>query len=366
MTAPGSTRAPEPIFARLIALRAQLGGTYVFDRTALDQRLSELRRRLQHVPVRLAFPVKTAPISAVLEVFSRHGFVLDVSNGGELELASPLNTELWLNGPASSVSPEVLTDRITSILSSPLQVRAACAAPRRQLGLRLNAGFLLSTRTEPSHFGLELEEAKGAAAALHYRGARIRILHAHGNAQLDRQGYDDLVKNILEFRAHHAPEATIVDIGGGQFQHFHEVPRMVELITGLALHLPSGVELGVESGGAHFADGIYFVAPVTEIIERSTRYDLVLGACLSAALQWSNGNIGLVSGSAATGKPVKIVGASCDEADHRGMLAGVAWDGTTAKPRVGSAVVFSRVSPYAIGRSFGFNGIPRPGLMVLD
>jgi diaminopimelate decarboxylase len=105
---------------------------------------------------------------------------------------------------------------------------------------------------------------------------------------------------------------------------------------------------------------------VVDLIECSTRYDLVVGACLSASLQWSAGSIGLSCGSESTGKPIRIAGASCDQEDHRGTVDGVLWDRTTRKPRKGDPVVFCRVSPYAIARSFGFNGIPKPGLLVVD
>lgn len=342
-----------------------LGGAYVFDQNRLARRLSALANLVGDLPVRWAFPVKTAPFLPVLREFARAGFALDVSNEAELRLAEPLQTPLWLNGPAAHVGALAPAERLTFVLSSASQLTSLAASGCRRVGLRLNASDLLGS-DEPRSFGFERREAIAACDELRRRGTPARVLHAHCNTALDGAGYATLLQALLEIRAQHAPEVEVVDIGGGQFRHFRELEALALLVRRLSERLPAGVSLGIESGGAHFAHGIYLAAPVIDVIERSTRYDLVVGACLSAALQWSRAEIRLRSASVPGGKPVWLRGASCDEADQLGELAGLRWDASSAKPHAGDTIVLARVSPYAIGRSFAFNGIPRPELITVE
>ena len=318
------------------------------------------------LPLALFYPVKTLAAPPVLARIAARGLGFDVSNPAELALV-PAGCPVVLDGPLAlaGAAPEALARVDALFVGSLRQLDQALArAPRPALGLRLSSTDLLGERgLERSRFGLGLDEVRIAAARVRAAGARITWLHAHhGSDVMTGDDYRDLLRRLVAVDAEHGLGVRAFDIGGGQ-GFAHPTPAaLAALLTELCAELPPGARLAAEPGGAQLAGCLGFAARVVDLVIRD-HVDVVLDANLAGALAWSDPALLAPARPAGAPSTVRVLGATCSEHDLAGVFP-FADDGPALE--LGAPLLFEDVSPYAIGRGFGFNGIPAPTLWTME
>jgi diaminopimelate decarboxylase len=343
-----------------------VGGKYWVDRSALLQDIAALKQQVDDLPIQFAFPVKTFALAQVLHDFAQAGFNMDASNHPELELALASGTrEVWLNGPIAAM--EAFEDqRVVAIASSPVQLKTFLERGVQRIGLRIESTWLLENSPCDSRFGLSQADFRDCLTLLRAANRGVEILHAHDAVHPGTPAkYSALLRglSLLASRAELAPR--VLDVGGGQSSSCRDQEATCALVRRLCAQLPDGAILGLEMGDGHFQRGVFYSAPIVDIVERNSCFDVVVGGSLSACLQWSTHGVAMDAVAAAEGKPVRLCGATCHEGDSAGVLSGSRFRSLADGPKIGSPCVFIGVSPYSIGRSFAFNGIPKPKLSFL-
>ena len=349
--------------------RVPSGGAYVLDEKAFEDRLAEMARLAAELPVEFLFPVKTCPVARVLESAARHGFGFDVSNQGELDLLAELEQNLVvLNGPlAQNANPPPSTP-FTFMIGSLEQAATTAQWSAGGVGLRVNSSDLLvgSGASGRSRFGVAVSDIPRVLDEVVGSGSAVTHLHAHhGSNQMTGDDYDRLLAGLLELDRRLGIQAIRFNVGGGQYHSCREIDQLRALVERLASTLPQGVTLVMEPGGANFAGSLYLAAAVLSATEHEEWVEVTVDLCFAATTRWSDCEVvfpyqARARNGAAT---IRLSGASCDEADSLGVFELPPSSAGARRVMAGDAVVFAEVSPYSLARSFGFNGIPKPGLL---
>lgn len=347
-----------------------LGGMYIVDVERIRRWINELVELCARLPVQPIFPVKTFPHAGVLELLSAAGFGFDVSNRAEFELVGEFDDTFTLvNGPLAGANgwDYPFTRGLLPLASTLDQVEALAQSHAQAVGFRIDSVDLLGPGRgiERSKFGLDVEQIPDALARARDGGHQVRYFHAHhGNDQMRPSDYRELLCALLEVAERNRVELDAVNIGGGQAACRQQA--LPELLEDLCSLLPEHTELHLEGGALHFEDAVFLAAPIAEVQRGQQGCDVTLGVCLGAALAWSAPSVYFpYSSPAAHLGRVHLLGGSCAEGDYFGAVEFCARSPRVCELEEGMPVVFTHVSPYAIGRSFSFNGIPAPELEFL-
>jgi len=205
------TTAPRALLAEVARAHGTPAYVYLWD--AIAERIAYIRR-LFGDRVQLSYAVKANPNRALLRRMSEVVDLLDLSSGGELELALGAGYapgRLSFSGPGKSRSE---LERAVSVgcekiiiesLGELEELEEVAQARQRPAGvlLRINPqrlpragkGFGIGMSGQPSQFGIDEEEVDGALERLS-SSARVRLAGLHVYAATQSLTADAIVQNV--------------------------------------------------------------------------------------------------------------------------------------------------------------------------
>jgi diaminopimelate decarboxylase len=295
--------------------------------------LADAARTSEGITVRFAYSVKTNPDSRLLELARSFGLCVEVISEGELAhaLAVGISADrIVLNGPvqpSGAVAAGALYVRFCDSIEA-LDSLLDGQGPRATVvGLRLRP---VGVR---SRFGIPLDEAEefSALVARIQRFPRGQQLGLHFHLPSDAIGVHRwwrVYRSMLQWgRALQAVgDVTIsaLDVGGGWFPEDWSVellPRLGELATEAAHHLPGLRELLLEPGKALAQPSMAVLARVVEVrVSRDGSREAVLDAAVSdlPMSRFYPHRVAIRSGSgwqALAGGEDRLLGRICMETD---------------------------------------------------
>ena len=218
------------------ALVERVGGTplYVYDHTAMSERIAELRQTLP-AALHLHYAVKANPMPAVLRHLAARVDGFDIASGGELTLA------LEAGMPAERISfagPGKRRDELGQAIAAGVQISVeseseleavvrigACLGRRPRVAIRVNPDFELKSAGMrmgggPSPFGIDAERLPTLLSRLERLGLDFRGLHIFAGSQnLHAAAIAEAQQHTLalaERLAEHVPGPLhTLNLGGG-------------------------------------------------------------------------------------------------------------------------------------------------------
>ena len=206
--------------------------TYVYDENRIVEKIADLRG----FDV-IRYAVKANSNLAILDLFRRHGVLVDAVSAGELHRAM-LAGFLPNGDPPPIVYTADIFDRdaLATVLEHGIQVNCGSPdmidqygerAPGREITLRVNPGFghghSLKTNTggENSKHGIWHEDLEECLRRAERRSLRVSGIHAHIGSGADLE-HLALVSHAVESFARRAgPAVTMISAGGGLPVPYH-------------------------------------------------------------------------------------------------------------------------------------------------
>ena len=374
---------------------------YLWDR--VEERVAALREAFGG-RFGLSFAVKANPNRALLRKLSPHVVALDVSSGGELEIALESGYEparLSFSGPAKTRSEldraveigcgEIIVESVDEMRTLAEVARARAATPRVLLRVnpqKLPRGFGVGMAGAPSHFGIDEEELDAAIDEL----KAIAVLRFHGFhvyagtqclvADVIAEAYANFVSIWSAAAAKHELTCARLVFGSGFGIPYDDGQKELDVAAVAAKVVPlldamkqdpwlGGAETLLELGRFLVGRAGVYVARVIRTKESRGKRFCILDGGLNHHLAAA----GLFGTVVRRNYPMHKVGAGADEARTPHQLVGplcttidvLGADVKLPEMRAGDLVAIESSGAYGLTASpLDFIAHPRPREVVVD
>jgi diaminopimelate decarboxylase len=357
--------------------------------------LGAARAYLQAAPGALvAYSVKAFPSIALLRLFADEGLGADVSTLGELEYATRAGVpdeRIVLHGNNKSDDELAAAARAgvgLVVLDALDEVERAAAAGLRRVLVRVTPGIeadthaAIRTAHHGSKFGLPPEQALDAIARA--RDARLEPvgLHVHIGSQLldtqaARTGVDWIAGFAADCRSELGWTPEVVDLGGGlgiQYVEDEAPPAIEDFVRALRdrlehewqLHGLSPPRLILEPGRSLVGRAgvtLYRVGVVKDATETLTYVAVDGGMSDNPRPQLYGARYSALLANRAdeaAEESFAVCGKHCESGDV--LIERV----RLPRPRRGDVLAVPGTGAYTLGMGSNYNGVPRPGAVLVD
>lgn len=320
---------------------------YVFSAGPVAEALTSLKaiEKVVPVPIRHWFPMKTQPLSPLLEWWHAQGRPVEVAS--EFELKAAIKTgfspdRILLNGPAKNrLAPHLYLPGLRVNIDSSREL-TDLAGLARKFNWSLGVRCLTSQETDPENpryptqFGLEPTEAVHVIRKLKAQRLKLETIHFHLRTNVQSaEMYGRAIRDVAEICAAARFHPRFLDIGGGL-----PAPRVMDrtgkplnaqmdllalgkVLSNVVREFPGLEEIWMENGRFLLAGS---GALVTRVLDKKFRHGLQQLICdggrtLHAIPSiWERHHVFPLSRRRAASVPTIVYGPTCMAFDQLGLF----------------------------------------------